>query len=71
MNNSSNDFTKKLHYFNYMIEQVFKKPNRKGCPTYKGAEKYKYFSAPYLDAYFPERKNVYKNYILSGLLRDV
>lgn len=58
MNNYSNDFTKKLHYFNYMIEQVFKKPNK------KGAEKYKYFSAPYLDMYFPKRKNVIKNYIL-------
>lgn len=46
-----------------MIEQVFKKPSRR-CPSYKGAEKYLYFSAPYLDAYFPERKNVVKNYVL-------
>ena len=47
-----------------MIEQVFKKPRQKRCPKHKGAEKYKYFSAPYLDAYFPERKNVLKNYVL-------
>lgn len=47
-----------------MIKQVFKKPNQKRCPKYKGAEKYKYFSAPYLDAYFPERKNILKNYVL-------
>lgn len=71
MNNFSKDFTKKLDYFNYMINQVFKKPNKQGCPTYRGAEKYKYFSAPYLDIYFPEKKKIYKNYILTGLLRDV
>jgi hypothetical protein len=48
---------------NYMIEQVFKKPNKKGCPKYMGAEKYLYFSAPFLDIYFPKKKNVIKNYI--------
>lgn len=46
-----------------MIEHVFKKPSQKRCPKHKGAEKYKYFSAPYLDVYFPERKNVIKNYV--------
>jgi len=46
-----------------MIEQVFKKPNKKGCPKYMGAEKYLYFSAPFLDIYFPKKKNVIKNYI--------
>lgn len=58
MNNSSNDFKTNLIYFNYMIEQVFKKPNK------KGTEKYKYFSVPFFDVYFPKRKSVIKNYVL-------
>jgi hypothetical protein len=42
-----------------MIEHVYKKSNK------KGTEKYKYFSAPFLDVYFPKRKNLIKNYILA------
>jgi hypothetical protein len=48
-----------------MIEQVYKKPNR------KGVEEYKYFSAPFLDLYYPKRKNVIKNYILEAESKSV
>lgn len=41
-----------------MVEQIFKKSNK------KGSEKYKYFSLPFLDLYYPKKKNVIKNYIL-------
>lgn len=49
--------TKNKIIFNYMIERIFKKANK------KGAEKYLYFSAPFLHMYFPKRKNLIKNYI--------
>jgi len=48
-----------------MIEQVFKKPNR------KGAEKYKYLSMPFFDLYFPKKKNVIKNYIQLPDIEDI
>lgn len=58
MNNLYSDLKKNLIYFNNMIEQVFKKPNK------NGTEKYKYFSVPFFDVYFPKRKSVIKNYVL-------
>lgn len=41
-----------------MVGQVFKNSNK------KGAEKYKYFSAPFIDIYYPKQKNLIKNYML-------
>lgn len=41
-----------------MPEKIFKKQDA------KGAEKYKYFSAPFLDFYFPQKKILIKNYII-------
>lgn len=40
-----------------MTEQIFKKTNK------QGAEKYKYFSAPFVDIYYPKKKNLIKNYL--------
>jgi len=48
-----------------MIEHVYKKSNK------KGVEKYKYFSAPFLDIYFPKRENIIKNYILEPDIQHI
>lgn len=47
------------------MAKIFKKPNR------KGAEKYKYFSAPFLDIYFPRKKNIIKNYLLEPDIKTI
>lgn len=42
-----------------MVEHIFKKSSNK-----YGAEKYKYFSTPFLDIYYPKQKILIKNYVL-------
>lgn len=47
-----------------MKEKVFKN-------EYKKAEKYKYYSAPFIDRYYPKRVNVMKNYIIEPDIESI
>jgi hypothetical protein len=42
-----------------MSEKIFRVLNN------NGAEKYKYFSAPFADIYLTNHKNIIKNYVLN------
>lgn len=48
-----------------MIEHVYKKDSN------QGGGKYKYFSTPFLNAYYPKRKNVIKNYVLDPDTKNI
>lgn len=48
-----------------MKGKIFRNENK------KGAEKYLYFSAPFLDFYFPSKKVLIKNYILEPDIKTI
>ena len=58
INNSSHVFYKRMIYFNNMINHIFKNIRK------KSAKKNKYYSAPFLELYLQNRKNLIKNYVL-------
>lgn len=48
-----------------MKEFFFKKPEK------QHTEKYKYFSVPYIEIYYPTDKKVIKNYIIEPYYKEI